>query len=296
MRIRSRRTPGGTIFDVCNYGFLLLFALSILYPFWTIIVQSFAPMEEATSMGLHVWNRHWKTDSWLFVFRNSDMVVAYLNTIYRVVVGTVLILCTTFTAAYVLSKKDLPGRGAITLVYLFTMFFSGGLIPTYMLIKGLGLINNRLVLVLPGMVHVFYIVIARNFLMTIDQAMEEAAMMEGAGYFTVLVRIMLPLSKPVLATIALWAAVGHWNAWFDALLYTSRKEFYVLQMIIMDMLRKLNTTDLEEFADTFPEMGRIPAQSVQAATILFTIGPIILIYPFVQKFFVKGVMVGSLKG
>lgn len=296
MGIRSRGSIGGRIFDACNAALLALFALSILYPFWTLVVQSFSPMDQATSLGLHVWSRDWRIESWQYILRNGDMLIAYANTIYRVVVGTLLLLLTTFTAAYALSKRDLPGRDAITMAYLFTMFFSGGLVPTYLIIKDLGLINNRLVLVLPGMVSVYYIVIARNFLMTIDQAMEDAAMIEGAGYLTVLLRVMLPLSKPVLATVALWAAVGHWNAWFDALLYTNRKTLYVLQLVIMDMLRKLDTSKLDQYADMFPGMERIPAQSVQAATILFTIGPIVLIYPFVQKFFVKGVMVGSLKG
>lgn len=293
---RNRGSVSGRIFDACNYAFLLLFAISILYPFWTIVVQSFSPMDQATSLGLHLWSNDWRTEAWRYIFRNSDMLVAYLNTIFRVVVGTFLILLTTFTAAYVLSKRTLPARGVITIVYLFTMFFSGGLVPTYLLIKGLGLINRRLVLVLPGMVHVYYIIIARNFLMTIDQAMEDAAMIEGAGYFTVLLRIMVPLAKPVLATIALWSAVHHWNSWFDALLYTNRKSLYVLQLVIMNMLRSLDPANLEAYADQFPEMHRIPAQSVQAATILFTIGPIVLVYPFVQRYFVKGVMIGSLKG
>jgi len=190
----------------------------------------------------------------------------------------------------------LPGRGLITLLFIFTLWFSGGLIPSYLLIRYLGLINSRWVLVLPIALNVYYLVIARNFLMTIDQSLEDSAIVDGAGYWTILFRIILPVSKPVLATIALWAAVSHWNAWFDALIYINDSGKHVLQLLIRDMLQMVNIDALSDYIDDLPVKEHIQPQSVQAVTILVTIGPIVFVYPFVQKYFVKGVMLGSLKG
>lgn len=298
--MKIKESIGSRVFDVINYTLLFLFCLTILYPFWTIIIQAFSPVEEVYSVGLHIWLKDWRLESWRYVFRNDDVGLAYFNTVFRVVFGTILTLLVTFTGAYTLSKKTLPGRNIITLMYVFTMFFGGGLIPTYLLIRSLGLINTRLVLIIPMAINVYYIIITRNFLMTIDQAMEDSAVIDGAGYWRILFSIIVPLSKPVLATIALWTAVSHWNSWFDALIYTNKRELRVLQLLIRDMLMKLQGADLDSFIarmmEDIPDTRRLPPEAVQAATILITIGPIIMLYPFIQKYFVKGVMLGSLKG
>ena len=217
--------------------------------------------------------------------------------------GTLASLLVTFTGAYALSKRNLPFRAPITAVYLMTLFFSGGLIPFYLLIRGMGLINTRLVLILPLAINVFNIIIARNFLMTIDQAMEDSAVIDGAGYWRVLFRIMVPLSKPVIAVIALWNAVSYWNEWFQAMIFAPKKQLQVLQMMVREILLRDRLVDqvdnfMAQMLEDLGELGlaRIPPESIQAATVLVTIGPIILLYPFVQKYFVKGVMLGSLKG
>ena len=210
--------------------------------------------------------------------------------------GTLTTLLVTFTASYALSKRELPGRKFLTICFILTMFFSGGLIPTYLLIRNLGLMNTRWVLVVPVALNVYYIIITRNFLMTIDQSMEDSAIIDGAGYWTVLFRIMLPLSKPVMATIGLWAAVRHWNMWFDALIYIDEKGKQVLQLLIREMLKTLDLSELDEVGLDLQLQEPIPPQSVQAVTILVTIGPIVMVYPFIQKYFVKGVMLGSVKG
>ena len=172
--------------------------------------------------------------------------------------------------------------------------------PTYLLIRELGLINSRWALILPVGINAFYIVIARNFLMTIDQGMEDSAVIDGASYWKVLIRIIVPLARPAIAVIALWAAVQHWNAWFDALIYTPKRELRVLQLLVRDMITLLRTDILDRFTNEMGaqnvEIPRIPPEAVKAATIIITIGPIILVYPFVQKYFVRGVMLGSVKG
>ncbi len=301
--VKGRESIGSKLFDAGNYAFLLVLAVTFLYPFWTIILQAFSPPDDLYRLGMHVWISDWRLEPWYYVFREENVGLAYFNTIFRTVFGTLTSLLVTFTGAYALSKRNLPFRAPITAVYLMTLFFSGGLIPFYLLIRGLGLINTRLVLILPLAINAFYIIIARNFLMTIDQAMEDSAVIDGAGYWRVLFRIMVPLSKPVIAVIALWNAVSYWNEWFHAMIFASKKHLQVLQMMVRELLFRARLIDqVENFMARMMEdlgelgLARIPPESIQAATVLVTIGPIILLYPFVQKYFVKGVMLGSLKG
>ncbi len=301
--VRGRESIGSRLFDAANVAFLFVLSLTFIYPFWTIILQAFSPPEDLYRLGLHVWINDWRLEAWSYVFQEENVGLAYFNTIFRTVVGTLATLLVTLTGAYALSKRNLPFRASITAVYLMTLFFSGGLIPFYLLIRNLGLINTRLVLILPLAIQVFHIIIARNFLMTIDQAMEDSAVIDGAGYWRVLFRIMLPLSKPVIAVLALWNAVNYWNEWFQALIFAPRKHLQVLQMMVREILNREALIDqVENFMarmlEDLGELGlaRIPPESIKAATVLITIGPIILFYPFIQKYFVKGVMLGSLKG
>ena len=286
----------GRIFDLGNALILFFISVTILYPFWNLFLSSFSPFDEVSSLGLHLWIDRWTLNSWRYVFIDNDLLVAYANTLHRAFLGTSLTLLVTFTAAYALSKRDLPGRSLLTICFVLTMFFSGGLIPTYLLIRSLGLMNTRWVLIIPIAMNVYYIIVARNFLMTIDQAMEDSAIIDGAGYWTILMRIILPLSKPVLVTIGLWAAVEHWNAWFDAMIYIDEKNKQVLQLLIRDMLKVLDFAELDEAGDVLGLSEPVPVQSVQAVTILLTIGPIVVVYPFIQKYFVKGIMLGAIKG
>ncbi len=301
--VRGRETIGSRLFDAGNLAFLLILSITFVYPFWTIILQAFSSPGDLYRLGLHIWISDWHLEPWYYVFQEENVGLAYFNTIFRTVFGTLATLLITLSGAYALSKRNLPFRASITAVYLMTLFFSGGLIPTYLLIRSLGLINTRLVLILPLAIQVFHIIIARNFLMTIDQAMEDSAVIDGAGYWRVLFRIMVPLSKPVIAVIALWNAVSHWNAWFDAMIYAPKKDLQVLQMLVREILYRSRLVDqvdnfMARMLEDMGELGlaRIPPESIQAATVLVTIGPIILFYPFIQKYFVKGVMLGSLKG
>lgn len=294
----QRRAPSasGLVFDVTAYTLLVLFAVSFIYPFWNLILLSFSPQDEVSSLGLHVWIFRWNTGSWRYVLRNNQVGRAYLNTVYRAVVGTLLTIFITMTGAYALSKPRLPGRAFFSALFVLTMFFSGGLVPRYLLVRWLGLMNTRWALILPRVMNVFYIIIARNFLMAIDQALEDSAVIDGAGYWTVLFRIIVPVSKPVIATIALWTAVSLWNEWFDALIFIEDEAKNVLQILIRKMMQHLTLAELGDFADKLVIQESIPPQSVRAVTVLVTIGPVILVYPFAQKYFVKGIMLGSVKG
>ena len=290
------RGAGSRLFDACNYGMLALAGFLFFYPFWSLVLTSFSNSLEIQHVGLKFWNATWTIEPyrWVFEARSVSIGRAYYNSVFRTVLGTGAILAVTFLTAYPLAKVRLPGRTPIMLYFVITLFFSGGLIPTYLLIRRLGLIDTRLVYILPEALSVWYVIIARNFLMAIDDEMEEAALVDGAGYLTILTRIVMPLAKPIVATIALWASVMHWNAWFDALIYIRDGNKRVLQLLLHKMMNLLR--NFEEFEElNIPMEITLPPASVQAVTVLVTIGPIILVYPFFQRYFVKGIMIGALK-
>ena len=298
-RFLRRKTPQGVVFDVVNSSLLFLLCATILYPFWTTLVLSFSGAEEASSLGFRVWIKQWKLTSYGFALsRYGKVSTAYFNSVFRTVVGTVFTVAATLLAAYPLSKRDLPRRNLLTMVVLITMFFSGGLIPTYLLIRNIGLFDTRWALILPVMTMGYYVIIMRNFLMTIDSAYEESAFMDGANYLQILIRIIIPLSKPVIAVVALWSAVLHWNSWFDALIYLRSENKIVLQVLLRRMLQEMEIFGIGNQMETYMELKSVelPSASVKAAITVLTIGPIIMLYPFLQKHFVKGVFMGSLKG
>ena len=300
MAVRGRTTAAGVTFDAANYACFALLSLTFIYPFWTIVTQSFASIDSVQSVGFHVWPKEIDTEAWNYVFDEHPVALAYFNTVFRVVFGVLLTLLVTFTGGYALSKPALPWRKSLTVIYLLTLFFTGAFVPLFLLIRSLGLFNTRAVLILAPAINVFWIVLARNYLMTIDQAMEDSAVIDGATYWTVLWRIITPLAKPVIAVIALFSAVQHWNGWFDALILAPHPRLIVLQMLVFRMLRDIRSAWFIEYQEMMREAGieveLFAAEAVQAATIVLTIGPIILVYPFLQRYFVKGVMLGSLKG
>ena len=290
------RGAGSRVFDACNYAMLLVAGFLFFYPFWSLVLTSFSNSMEIQHIGLKFWNETWTVEPYRWVLEAQSVSIgkAYYNSVFRTVLGTGAILVVTFLTAYPLAKVRLPGRTPIMLYFVITLFFSGGLIPTYLLIRRLGLIDTRLVYILPEALSVWYVIIARNFLMAIDDEMEEAALVDGAGYLTILTRIVMPLAKPIVATIALWASVMHWNAWFDALIYIRDGNKRVLQLLLHKMMNLLH--NFEEFEElNIPMEITLPPASVQAVTVLVTIGPIILVYPFFQRYFVKGIMIGALK-
>ena len=292
----SARGAASRVFDACNYGMLAVAGFLFFYPFWSLVLTSFSDSMEIQHVGLKFWNATWTIEPYRWVFEAQSVSIgkAYYNSVFRTVLGTGAILVVTFLTAYPLAKVRLPGRTPIMLYFVIILFFSGGLIPTYLLVRRLGLIDTRLVYILPEALSVWYVIIARNFLMAMDDEMEEAALVDGAGYLTILTRIVMPLAKPIVATIALWASVMHWNAWFDALIYIRDGEKRVLQLLLHKMMNLLR--NFEEFEEmNIPMEITLPPASVQAVTVLVTIGPIILVYPFFQRYFVKGIMIGALK-
>ena len=292
-----KRSVGELVFDTCNITFMLLFSLTIIYPFWDIALLSLAGPKEVYESAFKLWLTDWSLNAYQYIFRWGMVLIAYRNTIFRTVFGVILTVVMCLFAAYPLSKRDLPFRTGITLFFVMSMFFSGGLIPTYLLIKGLGLINNLWVLVIPQMFNVGHMIIMRNYLMAQNfQELEEAALSDGATHPYILFKIIMPLSKPLLATVALWVAVAHWNEWFSARIYLNKQDQVVLQSFLQKLIE--HKREEEDALQAYVSQNEIliTSANVIAATTLVTIGPIIFLYPFLQKYFIKGIMIGSLKG
>jgi putative aldouronate transport system permease protein len=286
-------TVGENIFQTFLVIFLSLLCITMIYPFIHMTSISLSSPAEASKFGFHLYPKDIDLFSWKQVLGQEKVWLGFGNSVFRTVVGTALTLLAMSLCAYPLSRKYLPHRNFYTMIILITMFFGGGLIPSYLLIKELGLMDSRWVYIIPGLIPTFSMLILRNFFMSLPAELEESAKIDGATDMRILFQIILPLSKPVLATLALWTAVGHWNAWFDALLYISDQNKLVLQHFLREII--ITSSDAETLGRS--AVGNLKyEQSIKAATVMFTALPILIVYPFLQKYFVKGTMIGSLKG
>jgi putative aldouronate transport system permease protein len=289
-------TVGDRILAIICYIIIIVMCIIMVYPFWDQFIMSISTRQNALVGGARLWTWPLNFDGYAFVLSSRELGLAALNTLFRVSVGTVWAVVITALTAYPLSRKELPFKGILTGVFIFTMFFNGGLIPTYIWVKQLGLINNRLVLILPG-IAAYYLIIMRNFFMGMPPELEEAAQIDGADDITIFWKIVLPLSMPILATIALWTAVGHWNAYFDALIYMTDRSKYVLQILLRRVLidAELISMGMQPGQDVNIYV-RPTEETVKAALLIVTTVPILAVYPFAQKYFIRGILQGSIKG
>ena len=282
------------VFSVFNIVLLSLVALSCLYPFVYILSISLSSAAEASREGLHLYPREISFAAYEMVLGNSDIINGFINSVMRTAIGTVLSVVATCVAAYPLARKEMPLRSNFIFFIMFTMLFNGGLVPNYLLIKNLGLFNSMWSLILPMTLTAFSIVIVKNFFQSLPESFAEAARIEGASEISILFKIYIPLSKPVLATVALWSMVGHWNAWFDALLYITDDKKQVLQIFLQRIVVESNT-QMMEMGVTDASVSGFTPETIKAATVIVTILPIICVYPFLQKYFTKGIMLGGIK-
>lgn len=290
--VKNRLTRSDRFLSVFVTVLLVVLSIVFLYPIWMTVVQSLSVPKYADSLGFKLWPKEVSWSAYTVVLGRSSIIMGYVNTILRTGITTFLALFVTYFGAYALSRRDLPGKTLMTLFIVFTMFFSGGLVPTYLLIKDLGLLSTRWALILPNLCSAWNLIIARNFIQSLPAEMEEAAEIDGAHPLVVVFKIMLPLSAPILAVLGLWVAVGQWNAWFDAMIYCPVPGKKVLALVVREMV-------IESQTDTMNSImvdEQTTSSSVRAATIVLSTLPIICVYPFLQKHFVKGVMVGALKG
>lgn len=289
------RSFGDRLFMGAVYVGMVAFSLSILYPFWYLLVDSFSTPAASLLDRVKLWPDEFTLDNYREVFGGRIIGVAYGNSIFKTAMGTTVILVVTFMAAFGLADRSLPGLKFFTFLFLFTMFFSGGLIPTYLWYQQLGLLNTRASWILHSAASAYYIIIMRNFFREIPKELTESARMDGATLTQVLFRIVVPLSKPVVATVALWAAVAHWNDWFFPLIYTPNQEYTVLQVLLRRVLIENQVTAAFEMLPE-DEAKMLTPEPIKAALLFVSMGPIIAVYPFLQRYFVKGIMLGSIKG
>ena len=285
-----------SIVDLLIMIWITFLCLTCVLPFFHLIARSLSSSRAVLSNEVFFWPKEVNIDAYIRVFTSSLMMRQMLFTAMLTVVQTTMALIVTSLAAYPLSKRYLPGRYPITIAIMITMYFTPGLIPTYLLYNDLGLLNNVWVLILPGVFSAYNMLIMRTYFMNaVPIELEESAIMDGAGHFRIYLQIWLPLSKPVIATIGLWVAVGRWNSFADSMWFTTNRYLQTLQLLLYNMI--LSARPSESFTGE-ALMGLAPSapETLQAATIMFATVPILLVYPFVQKYFVKGVMLGSVKG
>ena len=286
-----KKKKKGLLFDLLNGAVLTLVALVTLYPFLYVVFASFSdPLELMSNSGLLFAPMGFSLDAYVRVFENPSIYSGYANTIFYVVVGTLVNIITTCMAAYVLSRKQFMLRRFLTVMFIFTMYFNGGLIPSYLLIKDLDLINSRLALILPGAVNTFNLMIMITGFEGVPESLEESARMDGAGDWTILFRIIMPLAKPTIMVMVLYYAVGHWNSWFNAMIYLRDADKMPLQIFLRDILTRSQLGAMSGQVDV-EDVGL----TIKYATIIVSTVPILCIYPFIQKHFVKGVMIGAVK-
>lgn len=282
------------IFDGFNFIFLGLAAFITVAPFLYVFACSFATEDEILTRPFFLIPRTVQFESYKYIFSSNTLPRAFLNTVFITITGTALAMFLTVTLAYSLSKKRLRGRSPILALISFTLVFGGGMIPTFLVIKGLHLIDTFGALIIPGALSTWNLIVVKNFFEGLPMELEEAAKIDGANDMTILWKIALPLSKPVLATFSLFYAVGYWNSYTSALLYINDIKKWTLQIMLRQIIMLANgVIDGSEFDEL---AAQPPAESIQMAVIVFGTLPILLVYPFLQKHFTKGVIVGAVKG
>ena len=291
MTIKRRLSEG--VFDIINYFILLLLVLITLYPFLYILFASLSdPLKVLQRGSLLLWPEGFNTGAYKMVFKNPMILTGYKNTIIYVVAGTAINILMTSFGAYVLSRKDLYGRRFFMFMIAFTMFFSGGLIPLYLLINQLNMVNTVWAIIIPSAISTWNLIVMRTSFEAIPDSMFESAKIDGGNDFTILFRIILPLSMPIVAVMILFYSVGQWNSRFGAMIYLRERELYPLQLILREILI---TNSVDSMTAGLGGDIEPIAENIKYATVMIATVPILMVYPFLQKYFVKGVMIGAIK-
>lgn len=290
MNIRSRSDK---IFDAVNYFVITLFALLCLFPFVYVAAYSVTPYTDYLAHPLRMIPTHVEFGAYRQIFKMSVLWTGYRNTIIITVAGVALNIFLMLITAYPLSKTDLKGRNVILLLITFTMFFNGGLIPNFYLIRSLDMYNTLWALILPGALGAYNLILMKSFIGSIPASLEESAALDGANELTILARIIVPLSKPAIATFVIFHAVTQWNTFFNAIIYTSKRDLWPLMLIVRDLV--VDSGGVARDVLDASNSG-VTEFTIKMAIIIFSTLPIILIFPFMQKYFMKGMLIGSIKG
>ncbi|MEK3719369.1 carbohydrate ABC transporter permease [Paenibacillus sp. FSL H8-0034] len=293
----NHQSTSEQIFDWIVNAILAIICILVLYPLLFVLVASFSSPEAVMRGEVWLWPTNITWIGYLRIFQNNEMLTGYVNTIVYTVVGTAINLIMSVAAAYPLSRKDFYGRNVIAAMMVFTMFFSGGMVPTYLLVKNLGMLNSMWALLIPGAVSVYNILIMRTFFANgIPYEMQEAASIDGCSNMTTLMRIVLPLSMPIIAVMILFYSVGHWNAYFNALIYLTDRDKYPLQLFLREILIQGQMQEMLGIGDDTQGQIVLEGEAIKYAVVIVANLPVLLLYPFLQKYFTKGVMIGAVKG
>jgi len=292
-----KESAGDRLFDIINYILLAIVLTIVLYPLIFVAVASISNPAAVVKGEVWLLPKEINFTGYEKVFANKEILNGYVNTIIYTVAGTIVNVGMTILAAYPLSRKDFRGRNIFTALFVFTMFFSGGLIPTYLIVKDLGMTNTMWALIIPNAVAVWNIIIMRTFFQqSIPFEIQESAQMDGCGNFKILLKIILPLSMPILAVMTLFYSVAHWNSFFSALIYLTERDKYPLQLFLREILIQSNMQDMIQTSEESLAKTIMEAESIKYALVIVANLPILMLYPFLQRYFVKGMVIGAIKG
>jgi len=291
----KKRKRKFSVFSLFNYTFFVLVGLLMLFPLWNVIVISLTDYRDYVADPLMLYPKKISLEAYQYIFSNDDLITALKITVYITLVGTLGSMICSITGAYALSKRKMPGRNLFLTLILFTMFFNGGIVPNFLLIRNLGIYDSLGSLIWPTMINTWYLIIMKNYFGGLPEALEESARIDGANDLTILFRIILPISMPIIATFTLFYGVDHWNEWWNAMMYINDTRKYPLQLVLRNLIVKnfasasMATSYAQESADF------VAKENIKMATAVVAILPITIVYPFLQKYFAKGVMIGAIK-
>ncbi|WP_426450845.1 carbohydrate ABC transporter permease [Paenibacillus sp. S-38] len=293
----TRKSLSDRLFDVVLYAAMIFTVIVTLYPFLNVLAISLNDSTDTVRGGIHIWPREFTLKNYETIFQYSGLLAGFRNSIIRTVAGTLIGVISASMVAYVLSREEFQARRLFSMMFALTMYFSGGLIPVYMLMRDLHLINSFWVYLIPGLLSVWNVFIIRSYINGLPYALQESAKIDGANDFTIYWRVVLPLCQPVLATVALFIAVGQWNSWFDTYLYNSSNEsLTTLQYELMKVLQSTqNNADAARNPNMAQNIAAVSPESIRMAITIVVTLPILLVYPFLQKYFVKGMTLGAVK-
>ena len=293
---KRKSSLGNKIFVFLNTIFMALFVIITLYPVWNTLVLAFNDGTDALRGGLYLWPRKWTLQNYITVLHKKNLIVGAYVSVARTAIGTITALAANALLAYIVSRKRFLFKRQLSLFWVITMYVNGGMIPVFLLYKGLGLTNSFLVYIIPGMVGAFNMMVIRTYMVGLPDSLEESAQLDGAGDLVIFTKIISPLCKPVYATIALFCAVGHWNSWFDAMLYNRMNaNLTTLQYELMKLLSSVSnqSNSVESMKNA---VAAVTPTSVRSAATILTMLPIVCLYPFLQRYFVTGLTIGGVKG
>ena len=301
MHYHYKKTAEDYILDTIVFVMMIVVLICTIYPFWYALIISFNNGMDASRGGVYLWPRVFTLENYQAVFSSDQMFTGFVVSVSRTIIGTITALAFTSMFAYALAHSDLMFRKVYMVLILISMYFSGGMIPYFLVIRHLGLMNNFLVYIIPNLLGIWNAIIMRSFFREIPQSLEEAAKIDGANDFYIFAKIIIPLSTPVLATIALFIGVAHWNSWFDAAYYVTDRSLKTLAFWLVEIIKQASiqamtaTSGVDTTREAMGAARNFTADTIRMSTMIIVVVPIICIYPFLQRYFVKGIMVGSLK-